>query len=64
MEPLSLQTDEARSLFAGLPFARQTLEALAGARLPPELTDREAVLAGLGRTPSDVPLPAGFPISL
>ena len=59
---LDLATDPGAG--AGLPFARQTLEAIAGACLPPELPDREAVLTGLGRIPSDVPLPAGFPLSL
>ncbi|MCH8627150.1 maleylpyruvate isomerase N-terminal domain-containing protein [Arsenicicoccus piscis] len=50
----------------GCRLARQTLEALADARLPDALDDASAVLVGLGRDPwpAHLPRPHGFPISL
>jgi hypothetical protein len=50
----------------GLPFARRTLEAMADADLPDSIPVRDAVLAGLGRTPgpAGVELPSAFPVSL
>ena len=51
---------------SGLGWTRLTLEAIAGARLPVDLDDRTAVLAGLGREPSpgSPGLPPEFPVSL
>lgn len=50
----------------GAGLARRTLAALAGAALPEQLDDAEAVLAGLGRIPWPAHLgdPGPFPISL
>lgn len=50
----------------GAPLARRTLEALAGAQLPPALGDDVAVLVGLGRVPwpDGVENPGAFPVSL
>ena len=48
----------------GMSWTRLTMEALAGARLPEELGDLDAVLAGLGRTEAGPELGAAFPISL
>ena len=59
---LDLATDDGAG--TGLPFARRTLEAIAGAPLPSALTDREAVLSGLGRVPGETALPEAYPVSL
>ena len=48
----------------GTAWTRRTIEALAGTRLPEELGDLDAVLAGLGRTGADHELGAAFPITL
>jgi hypothetical protein len=48
----------------GLALARQTVEALADEDLPPELDDRAAVLAALGRAPVPDDLHGAFPIAL
>jgi hypothetical protein len=49
----------------GAALARRTVEAVADTDLPSELSDVEAVLAGLGRSPwpADVPRSAVFPVS-
>jgi hypothetical protein len=49
---------------SALPLVRRTLEALAGADLPQELGDEEAVLLGLGRVSAGEALPPPYPISL
>jgi hypothetical protein len=51
---------------AGLDWTRRTLEAIAGADLPPSLDDRIAVLLGLGRVPTlpVLDLPVAYPVSL
>lgn len=51
---------------SGLAWTRRTLEAIAGADLPPGLDDRSAVLAGLGRVQASprVRLPRPYPVSL
>ena len=49
---------------SGLAWARRTLEALAGPQLPAELGDTDAVMAGLGRAPSLIPLDASYPVVL
>jgi len=49
---------------AGLRLARRTIEALAGHDLPPQLDDKAAVLAGLGRVPPPRQLPDMYPMSL
>ena len=59
-----LDLDVADPPSSGLAWARLTLEALAGTPLPAELDDTEAVLAGLGRMPSRVPLEASYPVTL
>lgn len=50
----------------GAGLARRTLVALAGAALPEQFDDAEAVLAGLGRIPwpAHAGDPGPFPISL
>lgn len=50
----------------GAGLARRTLEALVDEELPAALTDAEAVLAGLGRTPwpTGTPRPPGIPVTL
>ncbi len=50
----------------GAALARRTLEAIAGADLPEQLSDADAVLAGLGRIPwpPQTGSPGRFPVSL
>jgi hypothetical protein len=48
----------------GLGWTRQTIEALAGARIPADLDDLDGVLAGLGRHGAERSLGAPFPVSL
>lgn len=59
-----LDLDAPTSPPPGLAWTRLTIEALAGSRLPAELDDLEAVLAGLGRTETSQALDPAFPVSL